>query len=140
MDGSAITELSVQECWDFLATESYGRLATAAAGEVDVVPINYVVDDGTIVFRTAPGTKLVELTVSPRVAFEADRIGDGIGTSVVVKGQARRVESGQEIDRLETLPLLPFVPTVKNEFVRIVPQAVIGRRFVFGPEPERSFV
>ena len=47
-----------------------GRLAVAAAGEVDIFPINYAdVDRDTILFRTAEGTKLLELTINGRVAF-----------------------------------------------------------------------
>lgn len=140
MSQPPFTELSAQECWELLAADSFGRLVTAAAGELDIVPINYVVDERTIVFRTAAGTKLAELTVSPRVAFEIDRVGPEIAESVVVKGSAHRVESGREIDALEALPLRPLVPTVKDEFVRIVPDTLTGRRFFLGPEPERSFV
>ena len=145
MDDTIITELSEQQCWELLSGDSFGRLATAAAGQVEIFPVNYVVDPGagntpSIVFRTAPGRKLVELTVSPRVAFEIDSIGGDIAHSVVVQGRAVRIDRRQEIDAADALPLRPWLPTLKYDFVRIVPETVTGRRFRLGPEPDRSMV
>lgn len=114
-----------------------GRIALSAAGEVDIFPINYYSDGKSILFRTAPGTKLVELTVHDRVAFEIDGYSDTMAWSVVVKGTAQRLEHGQEIDQAETAPLEPWIPTLKYRFVRIMPTALSGRRFQRYPEPER---
>lgn len=140
MDESVVTILSEAECWSLLTAERFGRLATAATGEVDIFPINYVVDEHSVVFRTAPGAKLVELTVAPRVAFEVDWAGDEDAVSVVLKGLARRIDAQHEIDAADLLPLRPWVPTLKYDFVRIVPEQVTGRRFRLGPEPDRSLV
>ncbi len=140
VDDSVITVLSEEESWSLLSAETFGRLATAAAGEVEIFPINFVVDDRTVVFRTAPGTKLLELTVSPRVALEIDQTGDDEATSVVLKGRAVRIDAQQDIDAADLLPLRPWVPTLKYDFVRIVPEEITGRRFRLGPEPERGYV
>jgi len=130
------TALTATECWDLLRSDSLGRLALAAGGEVDIFPVNYVVDeDETIVFRTAPGTKLAELTIRPTVAFEIDGAVLGELFSVIVKGEARQLE-GAEIEAARRLPLDPWVPTTKEHFIRITPSWVTGRRFVPGPEPE----
>jgi nitroimidazol reductase NimA-like FMN-containing flavoprotein (pyridoxamine 5'-phosphate oxidase superfamily) len=133
-----ITELSTERCWALLEANPMGRLAAAAAGEVDIFPINYIVDAGTLVFRTAPGTKLVELTIHSSVALEIDGYSETEAWSVVVKGRAAAVESRREADALERLPLTPWIPTPKFVFVRITPTEVSGRRFVRGPEPDRS--
>ena len=37
--------------------------------------------------------------------------------------------------RVEALPLRPWVPTVKTNFVRITAAEITGRRFEFGPDP-----
>lgn len=145
MDATIITELTEAQCWELLTADSFGRLATAAAGEVEIFPVNYVVDPGvggvaSLVFRTAPGSKLVELTVSPRVAFEIDSIDGDVAHSVVVQGHAVRIDRQQEIDAADALPLRPVVPTLKYDFVRILPDVVTGRRFHLGPEPDRSMV
>ena len=38
----------------------------------DIFPINYVVDHGAVVFRTAEGTKLAAAVLGQGVAFEID--------------------------------------------------------------------
>ncbi len=133
-----VTELSVDECWRVLADHSLGRLAVTAAGTVDIFPVNYAVDDRMLYFRTAPGTKLLELSINDRVAFEIDGASEREAWSVVVKGVAERVELQSEIDAADRLPLQPWVPTLKYRWVRIRPVELTGRRFERAPEPERS--
>ena len=49
----AMIELDERDCWEMLGHASVGRLAVDVGGEPDIFPINFVVDDRTIVFRTA---------------------------------------------------------------------------------------
>ncbi len=136
-DREPVERLDERECWELLGLAPVGRIALAAAGEIDIFPINFAVHDGALWFRTAPGTKLVELTVNPEVALEIDGWDAGEAFSVVAKGVAERVEHGSEIDVAERLPLTPWVPTLKYRWVRIRPRVLSGRRFRRGPEPER---
>lgn len=106
-----------------------GRIALRAADEVDIFPINYHADGETILFRTAPGTKLLELTVHDKVAFEIDGHTETAAWSVVVKGIPRQLESGDEIEAAESAPLHPWIPTLKYRFVRITPTDITGRPF-----------
>jgi nitroimidazol reductase NimA-like FMN-containing flavoprotein (pyridoxamine 5'-phosphate oxidase superfamily) len=129
--------LSSEECWQLLRSSSLGRLAVSVGGEPDIYPVNYVASDGNLIFRTAQGTKLLELTVNKRVAFETDGVGRDEAWSVVVKGTARALEKQSEIDAADELPLRPLIPTLKYIFVEITPTQVTGRRFPLGPEPER---
>lgn len=69
-----IDTLSSDECWVLLESESFGRLAVAAAGEIEIFPVNYAAYDRALYIRTAAGTKLAAVTISDRVAFEVDRI------------------------------------------------------------------
>lgn len=137
MTESPVVELTQDDAWALLRSTPMGRLAVAAGGEVDIFPINFIVDDGTLLFRTAPGTKLVELTVHAAVAFEIDGHTDDDAWSVVLKGTAARIDHQQEIDHADTLPLAPWIPTLKHTYVRITPTAITGRRFERGPEPDR---
>lgn len=137
-EDSPITELDEERCWALLAANSMGRLAAAAAGEVDIFPLNYVVDGRTLVFRTAPGTKLVELTIHSNVALEIDGYSEVEAWSVVVKGRATVIDARVEQEAVERLPLAPWIPTAKHVFVRITPNEVSGRRFIRGPEPDRA--
>lgn len=135
---SPISVLSDEECWARLATQRIGRLVTRVGDVVDIVPINFVVDGETIVFRTAPGNKLNELTINSSVVFEADVFEQTAGWSVVLRGSARALETRAEIAEAEALPLRPFVPTVKPVFVRIENATVSGRSFVFNAGADRS--
>ncbi|MEZ5340981.1 MAG: pyridoxamine 5'-phosphate oxidase family protein [Acidimicrobiales bacterium] len=45
-------------CWALVNNCSVGRLAVAVGGRPDIFPMNYAVDDGSLVFLTLPGIKL----------------------------------------------------------------------------------
>jgi nitroimidazol reductase NimA-like FMN-containing flavoprotein (pyridoxamine 5'-phosphate oxidase superfamily) len=126
--------LEEDECWRLIEAAPFGRVAAAAAGEVDIFTVNHKVDrsgvDGpAIVFRTAPGTKLIELTIHANVAFQIDGYDDAEAYSVVVKGQARELDRSSEIEHAETLGVTPWAPEEKPRWVRIQPTGVHGRAF-----------
>ena len=75
----------------------------------DIFPVNYVVDHGTIVFRTAEGTKFAAAVLGRGVAFEIDGYEAEAGDtwSVVVKGRADEIERVQEVFDALDLPLFP---------------------------------
>ena len=132
-----ITVLTEDECWGLLDGAEPARIAFSAGGIIDIVPVNYVRDGRSVVFRTAQGNKLLGLTVSPHIAFETDARTGGDAWSVVIRGEARALEKQDDIARAETLGLTPWAPTLKFVFVRITPTEISGRRFAIGPEPER---
>lgn len=136
-DWNAVRELSAEDCWTLLAEARLGRLAVSVGDEVDIFPVNFVVSDGALYFRTSPGDKLLEVSVNPNVAFEIDRVDERTAASVVVHGTAERLERQSEIDAADRLPLTPWIPTLKYRWVRIVPTRLSGRAFDLGPEPER---
>ena len=135
-DRDPITVLDRDEAWKLLKGQSLGRLAVSVAGQPDIFPVNFRADDSSIVFRTAPGSKLLEVTINATVAFETDGYDTDEAWSVVVKGAASVLEKQAEIFAAEAIGLRSWIPTVKPVFVRIVPTDVTGRRFEFGPEPE----
>lgn len=137
MGFGGITELTADQCWQLLRSRDLGRIAVSAAGTVDIFPINYAVDGESIMFRTAPGTKLLELAINDRVAFEIDDHDEHEAWSVVMKGHAERIERQSEMDAAEKLGLTPWIPTLKYRWVRIWPSELTGRRFSLGPEPSR---
>jgi nitroimidazol reductase NimA-like FMN-containing flavoprotein (pyridoxamine 5'-phosphate oxidase superfamily) len=63
---STSQELPADECWELLRQSPVGRLAVVVAGDPDIFPINYVVDHGSIVIRTAAGTKLATCAADSR--------------------------------------------------------------------------
>ena len=128
-NNNPVTELSEEESWELLGRHEVGRLATTAGGVLDIFPVTYVVDNHTLVFRTGPGTKLIELTINENVAFEIDYYDDAEGYSVVVHGHAEQLDTMGEIDAAWELPLPSLFPTERARFVRIHPQHISGRRF-----------
>ncbi len=138
-DAGPVSAIPPERCWELIASQSVGRLATSVERTPDISPINFVVDGHSIVFRTAEGAKFFALTINPTVAFEVDAWGHDKGWSVVVKGTAEQVTGDDDLSRAEALPLFPWVPTVKLHYVRITPTEISGRSFSFGPEPERNY-
>lgn len=86
-----VVVLNDDESWELLGTERIGRLVVVSGGRPDVFPINYAVRDRKLYFRTAEGSKLVELTVHAEVAFEADHVEQDRAWSVVLHGRARNL-------------------------------------------------
>ena len=132
MDEDVVTVLGIDECWAALRHEEFGRLAYRLGDEVDLVPLNYAVDETasgpTLLFRTAEGSKLLGVLMHPQVVLEIDRYDEHEAVSVIVRGQARRLEE-DEAHRADQLPLRPWVPTLKYNVVEIAPRVVSGRAF-----------
>ncbi len=134
--GDPAAHLDEHECWALLRTADVGRLALVIDGRPEIFPVNFVVDHGTILFRTAPGSKLAAVTPSSSpVAFEADSYDPvkGEAWSVIAKGRASEVTGIHEVFDLAELPLFPWHIAPKPHFVRIEPEELTGRRFRVSP-------
>ncbi|GAA3880378.1 hypothetical protein GCM10023084_36650 [Streptomyces lacrimifluminis] len=126
------TELSTAECTELLSTHGVGRLAVTTALGPMIVPVNYSVVEGTVVFRTAHGATPSLASGGP-VAFEVDRIDDAFsqGWSVLVRGYARTVtDIGEERRLAERTYSEPWAGGRRDVWVRIEPFALTGRRIV----------
>ena len=130
MDSQPVTDerLGEAECWTQLHSAGLGRLATARNGIVDIFPVNYLVHNQAILFRSAPGSKLVNLTAAPLVAFEADGFDGRWHWSVVVHGRATRLDNDEDIAESGVMDLAPWSLSPKYNFVRIIPTDITGRR------------
>jgi uncharacterized protein len=130
-DRFGMSVLSAHESLAMLRGSVVGRLAVAISDHPDIFPINYVVDHGSIVFRTAAGTKLAAAVLGRGVAFEVDGYDAPTGEawSVVVKGHAVEIDQMHELFAATDLPLFSWQAAPKHRFVRIEPVAITGRRF-----------
>ena len=126
-----------RECWAYLQQEELGRIAVTLGREPEIFPVNYVVDHGCIVIRTAPGTKLVDLLINSRVVFEIDGHDDAIGWSVVVKGFAEEVDPPADPHQVRHLPT-PWIDSRKDAVIEITPVTVTGRSFPRRPKATPS--
>lgn len=121
--------LDEPECLARLRSSSIGRLAVVLDGRPEIFPVNYVVDHGSIVFRTSAGTKLAA-ALDQFVAFESDGYDAARGAwSVILKGVAREVLQMHEVLDALDLPLYPWDTAPKPHIIRIDRESVSGRSF-----------
>jgi osmotically-inducible protein OsmY len=127
--GEEVEELDPAGCYELLGAEGVGRLGVRDASGVDIFPVNYRVHDGRLYFRSGPGVKLVRITESPDVAFEVDGHDAEWSWSVVVRGEAQRLDDDAEIVTSGIHAAPSAHPSDKFNYVRIDPQQITGRRF-----------
>ena len=132
-----IEVLKEDEALELMGDQQLGRLVVRIKDDFDIYPLNYVVNEGKIYFRTAEGSKLFTVSINDRVLFEADDHTEDKAWSVIVKGRARILQRTDEIQEADGLPLKPWLPTLKYNYVEITPEEISGRRFQLGEEPER---
>ena len=133
-----VATISVEECWELLEGQEFGRLAYRLVDEVHIVPINYLVDGRALLFRTASGNKLLAAALQSDVAFEIDWHDDVSAWSVVARGHLRKLEEDEQ-HRINGLPFQSWVPTSKYDVVELVPEVVTGRAFrLQRPEPDHE--
>ncbi|TDN92247.1 pyridoxamine 5'-phosphate oxidase family protein [Microbacterium sp. BK668] len=133
----SVRTLTDEECWERLRGQELGRLVTRVGDRIDIFPVNYVADGESVLFRTAQGTKLFELTANDEVLFEVDDHTEVDAWSVIVRGHAKTLDTFAEVERADGLGLQPWIPTLKYAYVRVEPRSVSGRSFERGPEPDR---
>jgi nitroimidazol reductase NimA-like FMN-containing flavoprotein (pyridoxamine 5'-phosphate oxidase superfamily) len=124
--------LATHECWKSLRSSSIGRLAVIGSTGPEIFPVNYLPEDGTLVFRTGPGTKLDALLQGGAVALEADGLNPHgtIAWSVVVKGRPEAVPENELDEETAGPRVSPWEPGAKDHLFRITPTEISGRRFV----------
>ncbi|MDQ2662360.1 MAG: BON domain-containing protein [Actinomycetota bacterium] len=127
--GSGASELPESEAWRLLETTDVGRLALRRDDGVDIFPVNYLVTNQVLYFRSGPGTKMMQLTADPRVAFEVDGGRGRVRWSVVIRGTARRLGIDSDIESSGVLDLKPWDPRGKHNYVALQPETITGRRF-----------
>jgi len=122
--------LSEPEAWALLRQALVGRLAVVVDDRPEIFPVNHLVDHGSVVFRSAKGTKLAG-AVGHWVAFEVDGydVDKGVAWSVVLKGEAQEVNRLYDVLEAIELPLFPWHASPKPHFIRIEPHSITGRRF-----------
>jgi len=126
------------ECLRLLTnnTRAVGRVGFVNSQALaTILPVNYAVLNGEIVFRTGSGDVSSAVTQNQVVAFEIDQVDARTGQcwSVLVRGVATffaddSVTSGAELPR-------PLVPVPGSQIVRVQATVVTGRRF---PLPEAN--
>lgn len=129
--GNWLAAIGTDECWRLLATQRLGRIGfTAHSGHQVILPVNYVVHEGTIMIRSGRGPKLEAARRGALVAFEVDAIDldAHTGWSVTIGGHARWVRDPRELTSLTAVDFPAWAGGPRNEIVVIEPAHVAGRR------------
>ncbi len=131
-----LRELSRNECLHLLATAPVGRVGLTINDIPAVLPVNFAVLDGDVVFRTVEGTKFHAAASGRVLAFEADGYAaNGLdGWSVLIQGVSSVVTEASELYRAQRLTLEPWaVDGAADRIVRITSTLVSGRLFRRAP-------
>ncbi|MEU7747645.1 pyridoxamine 5'-phosphate oxidase family protein [Nonomuraea sp. NPDC049158] len=130
-----LESLDPEECLKLIEPGGIGRVAFNGSHGPTVLPVNYKLHHGFIVFRTAPGgpmdqdlrtgTEGVEI----KVGFEVDRIDDAQreGWSVLIQGPAHHI-SPDELPEVTDSDVTPWAGGERPLYIRIVPHQITGRR------------
>lgn len=126
-----VVRLARSECLALLEAEDVGRLAIVQGGAPAIFPVNYVLDGESIVFRTAPGTKVDHGPLS-LAAFEIDHLDRERrrGWSVVATGRLEVLGHRHDPavpERLRALPITPWASGERDVIVCLVPGTITGR-------------
>jgi uncharacterized protein len=129
-----VDALTEEVCRFLLAEEDVGRVSFVDDdGYPVVLPVNYVLADDFIVFRTAPGSKLEGVPLR-QVAFEVDHLSIiyRSGWSVLVQGHGQEITTALDPRhaRLRDHSVEPWVPGAKDHWLAIRIERVSGRRIV----------
>ena len=127
--GMHLEVLSREESLALLGSVPVGRIVFTVRALPAVQPMNFVIDNGAIVIRTSPGTKLAATLRDGVVGFEADEIdpASSTGWSVTVVGRIEEITDRFDIERLDA-SLTPWAPGERQHFLKITPEVVTGRR------------
>ncbi|MEU4514426.1 pyridoxamine 5'-phosphate oxidase family protein [Nonomuraea wenchangensis] len=124
-----------EECRRLIEPGGIGRVAFSGSHGPTVLPVNYKVHGGAVVFRTAYGGPMDQdlrsgvVGVEIMIAFEVDRIDETRreGWSVLVQGAAHHVPE-EEAAEAAGCEVTPWAGGERHLYVRIVPQQITGRR------------
>jgi uncharacterized protein len=124
-----IQTLTPEESLRLLASVPVGRLVYTVRDRPTIRPVNFAIDEGAVVIRTAPGSKLTAAVRNVVVTFQADEIDPvaHTGWSVSVTGRARVVQDPVAKKQLREA-VTPWATGEKEHILRIVTELVSGVR------------
>jgi nitroimidazol reductase NimA-like FMN-containing flavoprotein (pyridoxamine 5'-phosphate oxidase superfamily) len=127
---SHLKELGEPECLELLAEHHVGRVAYCDDLGPVVLPVNYAVDQGTILIQTSPHSTLASRLRTAPASFQIDEFDEytQTGWSVLVRGSAAYVDPTDlpaDEDRTHT-----WAEGQRTQHIRITPHDISGRRLL----------
>jgi nitroimidazol reductase NimA-like FMN-containing flavoprotein (pyridoxamine 5'-phosphate oxidase superfamily) len=135
-DHRVLEQLDDAECLRLISPGGVGRLVFTGRYGPTVLPVNYRMFQGSVIFRTAHDSTTDEdlrtgiANAEYLVAFEVDHFDTTAreGWSVLVQGPAHYVESEDERAEAGRTGVEPWAPGERDLFMRITPSRLTGRR------------
>ena len=136
-DAEAITEsLDERECLRLVAQGVVGRIAFVGQYDLTVLPVNYRLVDGAILFRTGRDSMTDDdlrtgiANAEYKVAFEVDDFDESAreGWSVLIQGPAHHLDSEAEQTAALVADVRPWPSGDKDHFIQVKPRRITGRR------------
>lgn len=130
VDHQGLDVLSRDECEELLTQNDIGRIGFDDNGVTVILPVNYTFVAGSVLFRTAPGSKLDLAAGGGRASFEIDDWDTDIrsGWSVLVKGRAEAMTEAWLVTLAERFDVEPWADKIPREhWIRIEPDEITGR-------------
>jgi len=140
MSDAVLEKLTEAECLKLISPGGIGRLVFAGQYDLTVLPVNYKLHNGVILFRTAQGGTTDEdlrtgiRNAEYRVAFEVDDFDRTTeeGWSVLVQGPAHHLETAERAEA-DAAGVRSWAGDDRDHFIRITPVRITGRRIHRGP-------
>lgn len=129
-DHQGLDVLSAAECRELISQEEIGRVGFNQRGRTVILPVNYAFVADSVLFRTAPGSKLDIAAIGGPVSFEVDDwdAETRSGWSVLIKGRAAEVTDAWIISLAEHFGVEPWADQVpRDHWVRISIEEITGR-------------
>lgn len=125
-----LRELDEAECWELLRSREVGRVAYLDARGPMVVPVTYVADDATVLFRVSAYSELARHLPDAQAALEVDDVDyfTRSGWSVVLRGPIQ-VVSSDDLPPVDERPT-PWPEGQRSLYLRLTPDLVTGRRLL----------
>jgi hypothetical protein len=141
-----LEDLGEAECLRLISPGGVGRLAYVGRYGPTILPVNYGMHEGAIVFRTAHDSPTDEdlrtgiAGADYKVAFEIDDLRPETreAWSVLVQGPICHVESEEERASVREAGVEPWAGGVRELFLRIQPTRITGRRISRRPASGRD--
>jgi nitroimidazol reductase NimA-like FMN-containing flavoprotein (pyridoxamine 5'-phosphate oxidase superfamily) len=133
---AVLETLDEDECLRLITPGGIGRLVYAGRYDLTVLPVNYKLHDGAILFRTAQDSATEEDLrtgiehAEYRVAFEVDEFDAAAkeGWSVLIQGPAHHLDTEAERAEAEAAAIETWPGGQREHFIRISPVRITGRR------------
>jgi len=134
--GRVLEELDEAECLRLISPGGIGRIAFTGRYGLTVLPVNYQLHQGSIVFRTAQDSatdtdlRTGIANAEYKVAFEIDDFSPAAqeGWSVLIQGAAHHVDSEAERASVLEAGVETWAGGAREHFLRITPSRITGRR------------